>query len=164
MSEATPLTFEANDKLGLKPFSEKLERFLLVEHDFVEGSLVVSLNAPFGSGKSTFLSMWKSDFDKRREATPTIPKAVIINAWESDYCGEPLLPIVNALIKAAGDGESAKESGAAHRIREAAKDVGWFFTGLANRFASDWSGIDPMAAGKVAEEKNTSDKRKSQTS
>ena len=65
MEDAAHLTFEATDKLGLKRFSGKLERFLSVEHDFVDGSLVVSLNAPFGAGKTTSLSVWKSDLDKR---------------------------------------------------------------------------------------------------
>jgi KAP family P-loop domain len=153
MSTITPLTFDVYDKLGLKPFSEKLERFLMVEHDFVEGSLVVSLNAPFGAGKTTFLSMWKSDLDKRRESAPAIPKVIIINAWESDYCGDPLLSIVNGLIKAAGGDESAKTSKAAGRLREAAKDIGWFVTGLANNMASHWTGLDPVSAGELAEDK-----------
>ena len=52
MSEIIPMTFEEHDKLELKPFSAKLEKFLMVEHDFVEGSLVISLNAPFGAGKT----------------------------------------------------------------------------------------------------------------
>src|SRR6185369_6813478 len=97
MGDTTPITFEEYDKLGLKPFSQKLEKFLMVEHDFVEGSLVVSLDAPFGAGKTTFLSMWKSDLEKRRETEGTVPKTVMINAWESDYCGDPLLSIVNGL-------------------------------------------------------------------
>jgi hypothetical protein len=33
MSETAPLTFEAYDKLGLKPFSEKLERYLMVTEE-----------------------------------------------------------------------------------------------------------------------------------
>ena len=60
MSETIKLTFDEHDKLGLKPFSQNLERFLMVEHNFVEGGLVVGLNAPFGAGKTTYLSMWKS--------------------------------------------------------------------------------------------------------
>ena len=40
MEETSPITFEKDDRLGLKPFSEKLEKFLMVENDFVEGSLV----------------------------------------------------------------------------------------------------------------------------
>ena len=146
----TPLTFDAHDKLGLKQFSEKLERFLIVEHDFVEGSLVVSLNAPFGAGKTTFLSMWKSDLDKRRKNDPAIPKAVVVNAWDSDYCGDPLLSLVDALIKAAGANEESKD---AARLREAAKDVGWFVVGLANDLTSHLTGLDPVAAAELAEEK-----------
>ncbi|MSU59071.1 MAG: hypothetical protein EXS35_13040 [Pedosphaera sp.] len=151
MSELIRLTFDEHDKLGLRPFGQKLERFLMVEHDFVEGGLVVALNAPFGAGKTTFLSMWKSDLDKRKEADPSIPKAIILNAWESDYCGDPLLSVVNALIKTVGADESAKE--AAGRLREAAKDVGWFVVGLANDLVSHWSGLDPVSAGELAEDK-----------
>src|SRR5258706_2225078 len=153
MSEIASLTFEEHDKLNLKHFSEKLEMFMMVEHDFVEGSLVVSLNAPFGAGKTTFLSMWKSDLEKRRQADSNVPKVVILNAWESDYCGDPLLSIVNALIKAAGNDEAAINSKAVDNLREAAKDVGWFVTGLANNLASHWAGIDPVAAGELAEDK-----------
>src|ERR1017187_7496557 len=151
MSETAQLTFEATDKLGLKPFSEKLEKFLIVEHDFVEGSLVVSLNAPFGAGKTTFLSMWKSDLDKRRESNSAIPKAITINGWESDYCGDPLLSIVNELIKCVSNNESSTPPEAADRLREAVKDVGWFATGLANKLVSHWTGLDPASAGKLAE-------------
>lgn len=153
MSVTIPLTFAAYDKLGLKPFGEKLERYLTVEHDFVEGSLVVALNAGFGAGKTTFLSMWKADLDERREKDPAVPKATIVNAWESDYCGDPLLSIVNVLIKAAGGDGSADNTESANRLREAAKDVGWFVTGLANNLVAHWTGVDPVSAGELAESK-----------
>jgi hypothetical protein len=146
----TALTFEADDKLSLKEFCDRFERYLLVEHDFVEGSLVVSLNAPFGAGKTTFLSMWKSDIEKRRQSDPSLPKGVIVNAWDSDYCGDPLLSLIDTLIKAAG--AETNELGA-QRLREAAKDVGWFLLGLANSVTSHLSGIDPAEAAKLAEEK-----------
>jgi hypothetical protein len=145
------MTFDDHDKLALKPFSQKLERFLIVEHDFVEGGLVIALNGSFGAGKTTFLSMWKSDLDKRKEADSAIPKPIILNAWESDFCGDPLLSIVNALIKAAGADESTKE--AAGRLRDAAKDVGWFVIGMTNDLASHWTGLDPVSAGELAESK-----------
>ncbi len=153
MNDTITLTFEDHDKLDLKPFSQKLERFLMIEHGFVDGSLVVSLNAPFGAGKTTFLSMWKSDLDKRKEGEPVLPKAIIINAWESDYCGDPLLSILNGLIRAAGDEEPAKAGEATGRLREAAKEVGWFVTGLANNLVSHWTGLDPKSAGELAEDK-----------
>ena len=145
----TAPTFD-DDKLGLKPFSEKLERFLMVEHDFVEGSLVVSLNAPFGSGKTTFLSMWNADLDQRRSADTSLPKTIFLNAWESDFCGDALLSIVTGLANAAGGAGSHELEPKAHRLREAAKDVAWFATGLANKLASKWTGVDPVAAGDFA--------------
>jgi KAP family P-loop domain len=160
MSETTQLTFVATDKLDLKPFREKLEKFLIVEHDFVEGSLVVSLNAPFGAGKTTFLSMWKSDLDTRRASDPAIPKVITVNAWESDYCGDPLLSIVNGLIKSVSTDESSTEFKDADKLREAAKDVGWFATGLANKLVSNWTGLDPAEAGKFTEEKKQNRKPK----
>jgi len=50
-------TFE-DDLLKLKAFSQRLEEFIAVEHDYIEGSLVVALSSKYGSGKSTFLKMW----------------------------------------------------------------------------------------------------------
>jgi len=109
-----------------------LERFLLTEHTFVEGSLVVSLNAPFGSGKTTFLRMWADDLTARRVGAPELPRPVIINAWESDYCGDPLLALVSALSRALADTTApAPEPSNAEGIREAAKDLLWFGVGLA---------------------------------
>jgi KAP family P-loop domain len=153
VSEIIKLTFDQHDKLGLKPFSEKLERFLMVEHDFVEGGLAVALIAPFGAGKTTFLSMWKTDLDKRRESNPAIPSAIFINAWESDYYGDPFLSVVSGLIRPTGGEETTQNSKSAARLHEAAKDVGWFVTGLANNLVSHWTGIDPVSAGELAEDK-----------
>jgi len=51
------MTFE-EDQLNLRQFCDDLEKFLLTDHQFMNESLVISLNAPFGSGKSTFLEMW----------------------------------------------------------------------------------------------------------
>lgn len=153
MNETTALSFEQHDKLALKAFCQKLERFLIVEHGFVEGGLVVSLNAPFGAGKTTFLSMWKGDLDDRRQKDATTPQVIMLNAWESDYCGDPLLSIVAELIKAAKGDAPDSEQSAAHRLREAAKDVAWFSIGLANKVASSWIDLDPLAAGELAEAK-----------
>lgn len=130
MSQPTQQTFEQSDKFELKSFSERLEKFLTVEHEFVEGSLVVSLNAPFGSGKSTFLSMWKADLD--RQQAPDRPKAIMLNAWESDYCGDPLLSVVTGLIASV----SIRDETVGEKLREAAKDLTWFTLGLANKVVS----------------------------
>src|SRR5436190_22511620 len=96
----------ADDKLSLKNFSETLESFLSVEHDFVEGSLVIGLNAPFGSGKTTFLSMWKADMESRKSNGQVAPEIISLNAWEDDFCGDPLLSIVTAFVNATPNSES----------------------------------------------------------
>jgi len=46
--------------LELSAFAKRLERFIEVEHHFVQGSLVVGLSSKFGSGKTTFLKMWRT--------------------------------------------------------------------------------------------------------
>lgn len=153
MKQGATLKFATDDKLGLEPFCQKLERFLIIEHSFVEGSLTVSLNAPFGAGKTTFLQMWKTSLDERRKAHPDTPHAILLNAWESDYCGDPLLAIVADLIEAAKPAPEAADTPAGKRLREAAKDVAWFTLGLANKVAANWSGVDPLSAAKLAEDK-----------
>jgi tRNA A37 threonylcarbamoyladenosine biosynthesis protein TsaE len=42
------------DVFSLEEFAKNLESYIKVDHRFVSGSLVVSLNARFGAGKSTF--------------------------------------------------------------------------------------------------------------
>ncbi len=160
MSENSALNFKDYDKLERKCFCEKLENFLLIEHDFVEGSLVVSLNAPFGSGKTTFLSMWKDDFEGRKKMDEKLPTAIILNAWESDYCGDPLLSIVASLIHVAETDEPKEAASRLKLLRDAAEDIAWFSIGSTNSTFSKWAGIDPLAGVKLAKEKKESKKPK----
>ena len=97
-------TFE-EDLLGLEDFAKRLERFIQVESNYVEGSLVLGLSSKFGSGKTTFLRMWMASIQGSDEANK--PLVVFLNAWESDYWGDPLFAIVSALIDAI---ERSKES------------------------------------------------------
>ena len=83
----------SEDLIGLKEFATELEDFIKVEKGFVEGSLVISLNAPFGSGKTTFLKMWKNEI-KNQSPKDSQPILVDLNAWESDYYGDPLFAII----------------------------------------------------------------------
>ena len=145
-------TFKKDDLLGREQFSQKLEKFVLVEKDYVEGSLVIALNGGFGSGKSAFIEMWASSLTERRGKGEFAPMPVILNAWESDHCGDPLISILSGLLKAVkswkGD-DKPNES----KLREAAKDVGWFAAGLVNEFSAKALGINPVKAGELAEKK-----------
>lgn len=136
----------SEDLLGRQPFAEQLERFISVEHEYVAGSLVIALSASFGSGKSTFLSMWKESLSKKEDGEK--PLVINLNAWESDYYGDPLFAIISAIIETV---DSTDESPA--KLVEAAKDFGNFVTAIGNQVAKKFSGIDAIAAGKHAQEK-----------
>jgi hypothetical protein len=160
MSQESLISFEKTDRLDLKQFCERLESYLLVEHDYVEGGLVVALNAGFGAGKTTFVRMWENDLRSRREKGQFVPMPLVLNAWESDYCGEPLLAILANLIEAidAWNGEVKEDEKSA--LKEAAKDVAWFTLGLGNGVAAKFTGVDAVKAGDFAEGKKTARKSK----
>jgi hypothetical protein len=143
-------TFKDHDKLKVSEFAKRFENYVLIDHQFVDDSLVVSLNGSFGTGKTFFLKCWEADLLARRAAARELPVPVMVNAWHDDYCGEPLLSIINALIKQAkvsGGNEKADE------LKEAFKDVGHFIIGMANGIAANWAGFDPVAAGDYADGK-----------
>ncbi len=147
-------TFTEKDCLGREDFCRRLEAFVGVERHFVEGGLVVSLNAPFGSGKTTFLKMWENDLLGRRKNNSSIPMPIFLNAWEDDYCGDPLVAILSNLTRVVRENkiDTPTEKGAKKFI-EAAKEAAWFSLGLMNGIASNTVGIDPVAAGEFAESK-----------
>ena len=149
-------TFQETDAFGWSKFSDKLESFLLIERDFVEGSLVVSLNAPFGSGKTTFIQMWKNHLNERRDSGIQAPLFILLNAWEDDYCGDPLLSLVDAIEKELQSREPDKETKQGMvALRDATRDVGWYMLGMANSAVGHWTGLDPVAAGEFAETKKS---------
>jgi len=139
-------TFD-NDLLDLRPFAERLHRFIDVEHQFVDGSLVIALSSKFGSGKTTFFQIWKADLENSTEDQKT-PLVISLNAWESDYYGDPLFAIISGLV------DRVRESGqSADSIVEAAKDIGWFATAIGGQIVQKATGIDAIAAGALAEAK-----------
>jgi hypothetical protein len=157
-----------DDLLSRKEFSDRLERFLLTEHQFADDALVVSLQAPFGSGKTYFLENWKNSLQQRRtEKQPdtenkTLPRAIMLNAWESDYCGDPLLALISAIIKNLKSDTTKEEKQNIQQIKkalkdmgnfglEAFKDIGNFGLSLANSTVSSCFGADPLAAKEYAE-------------
>ncbi|MEQ9414808.1 MAG: P-loop NTPase fold protein, partial [Cyclobacteriaceae bacterium] len=140
------LTTFDNDLVGWKDFSVRLHEYIDVEHHFVKGSFVIALTAPFGSGKSTFINMWKDHLEK--SDADSVPHLSVLNAWEADYCGAPLFALIHALLKA-----FPENSNLANQVRNAASDIGWFSSALLNQFVSHLTGLDPFAAGELAETK-----------
>ena len=135
------------DLIGLREFSQRLLQFIDVEHHFVDGSLVIGLSSKYGSGKTTFFRMLKNDLEKGDSVIgPVI--VVSLNAWESDFFGDPLFSILSALVGRVK--ESGKE---ADSIVFAAKNLGWFATAIGSQVVSKFTGIDPAAAGEFTEKK-----------
>ena len=139
-------TFD-NDLLGLRPFADRLHGFIEVEDQFVDGSLVIALSSKFGSGKTTFFQMWKADLDSRAK-DPNTPLVISLNAWESDYYGDPLFAIISGLIDRVRENAESADS-----IVDAAKDIGWFATAIGGQIVKKVSGIDALSAGAFAEGK-----------
>lgn len=146
------INFE-EDLLGLEGFAKRLESFIATEHDYVEDSLVLALTSKFGSGKTTFLQMWKTSLERAEDKTNK-PLVILLNAWESDYYGDPLFAIISALVEHLETGGHS-----AATLVNAAKDFGWFATAIGSQVVKKMTGIDPVAAGELAEKKKKKKKQ-----
>nr|VFK50932.1 MAG: KAP family P-loop domain-containing protein [Candidatus Kentron sp. TUN]VFK52115.1 MAG: KAP family P-loop domain-containing protein [Candidatus Kentron sp. TUN]VFK52157.1 MAG: KAP family P-loop domain-containing protein [Candidatus Kentron sp. TUN] len=138
------------DLLDLHDFSDRLERFIETELDFVEGSLVVALSSKFGSGKTTFLRMWQTALEAAPEAEGK-PLVISLNAWESDYYGDPLFAIISALAETI----QRKDQESAEKLRGKAKRLGQLTVTMGSQLLNKHIGIDPIAANKIVEAKQT---------
>ena len=149
---------DEHDLLGHKGFADILEKFIEIEQLFVPGGLVLSLSSPYGTGKTTFLKLWKAELEACEdekldagdcEASDGKPLVVMLNAWDSDYVGDPLFAIVSSLVEAINDSAEPERG---KPIMEAAKDIGWFAVGMAGQLAGKIL-INPISAGDFAEKK-----------
>lgn len=107
------LNFNTNDIFKRKKFVENLMRIVdewdQLKHE--NESLVMSLDAPWGSGKSYLLNMWRNwlisneNFDKNYYVT-------YYNAWENDDCDNAFIPLVYKLqeMDASEEGDQAFET------------------------------------------------------
>lgn len=59
----------------------------------VQAPLVLSLDSPWGTGKTTFVKLWRDSLQKEQK------QSVYFNAWETDYAEDPLIVLVSELDK-----------------------------------------------------------------
>lgn len=158
MENIKRITSFEDDLFDLKGFKGRLEVFIETEQNYVEGGLVIALSSKYGSGKTTFLDMWKSSIDNDKKNPDKEGELVLVslNAWESDYFGDPLFAIVSGLVEQIG-----KDDKNAVNIMEAAKDLGWFSAAIFSQVSRKLTGVDPVAAGDVAEKKKNKRKEAS---
>src|SRR5687768_17042097 len=74
----------AHDRLRRKDEAEQLTT--LVEH--APTPLVLSLDAEWGTGKTTFVRMWRQLLEDSSH------KTIYFNAWETDFIADPLVALV----------------------------------------------------------------------
>lgn len=157
----TPPDSYTTDLLSRQPFAEKMEAFILTEHDFVDGGLVVSLNAQFGSGKSKFIEMWSRDLRFRQKEQRELPTSVVINAWETDFCNDPLIAIISALSEALRDRDCPAYSETdANALLSAVKNVSAFTGALANGVIDHFTGANILDAAEAVKENAKEKSRK----
>ncbi|WP_050801851.1 KAP family P-loop NTPase fold protein [Shewanella sp. HN-41] len=77
----------AADKLDRSKEIENLTPVLLN----VEAPLVFAIDAPWGGGKTTFIKLWQQFLKYEGK------ESLYLNAWESDFAEDPLLPMLSVL-------------------------------------------------------------------
>jgi hypothetical protein len=81
------------DKFQRKPFADRLTRAITCFSPLVDGAYVLSLNACFGSGKTTFFNMWKDELETNQH------KVIYLNAWDTDFDEDPVMAILHSLLE-----------------------------------------------------------------
>ncbi len=82
-----------NDKLKRKSEVENLSH--LVKN--MDPPTVLSINSPWGTGKTTFIKMWKSYLEKNNVVS------LYFNAWETDFAEDPLVAFLGEMNSSLGD-------------------------------------------------------------
>lgn len=77
---------------------DKLERWKEIENLSpvllnAQAPLVFALDAPWGGGKTTFIKLWQHYLAQDSQKKVSI----YLNAWESDFSHDPLIPLLSAL-------------------------------------------------------------------
>ncbi|HLP47750.1 MAG TPA: P-loop NTPase fold protein, partial [Candidatus Kapabacteria bacterium] len=77
----------SNDKLNRKAIIENLTRLITNLHQ----PFVISINSPWGTGKTVFIKMWEQYLKNENFAT------LYFNAWENDFSSEPLISLLSEI-------------------------------------------------------------------
>ena len=94
-------TIYKDDLLNRLPFAESLYNLIAKEKPILQDndSLVVAIDAPWGTGKTYFLNLFEKTLGKLNEDNKNNFTIVKYNAWQNDDFDEPLLSLLYCLIK-----------------------------------------------------------------
>lgn len=87
-SEIDPANIWGDDALAREKVAVALTNLVKPE----TGPLVLTLNGGWGTGKTFFLRRWQAQLEHKESL-----KAIYFNAWEDDYCVDPLVAIIGQL-------------------------------------------------------------------
>jgi KAP family P-loop domain len=121
------------DCFDRKPFADKLTTAITVWHELEESAYVLSLNASFGAGKTTFLKGWQEDL-KTQEF-----EALYLNAWESDMDEDPIMALVECLM----EGLPASARGV-KKLKESSKKLAGAVLAVSNKVVEHVTGVDVL--------------------
>ncbi len=76
-----------NDKLNREPLIENLTRLITD----LNQPFVISINSPWGTGKTVFIKMWEQYLKNKNFVT------LYFNAWENDFANEPLISLIGEI-------------------------------------------------------------------
>ena len=93
-----------DDELGREKIAERLTNLIRNQQE----PFIISINGQWGTGKTFLLKRWQKDLGKDQF------RAIYYNAWEDDFCDDPLLSIIGQMS------EQFKEG----KFKELAKQVG----------------------------------------
>ena len=82
----------SDDKFNRKVIAENLTKII----ESQSKPMVISLDSDWGTGKTTFVKMWKNLLDTDRDYNSKF-NTLYFNAWEHDYIKDPLLAIFSEI-------------------------------------------------------------------
>ena len=101
-----------NDLLDRKEIEPILSQFI----SSGTGAFTLALDAPWGTGKSTFLKMWQISLNAKGH------QCIYFNAWEVDYATDPLVPMISN-ISTQIDQTKGKTAGLMKKLRKVSSSI-----------------------------------------
>lgn len=142
----TTKSFETFDQFALSAFADRFERALLAESPFADGSLIVSLNGKFGTGKTCFLEMFKNRLEEKSKR-----EVIYVNAWKNDFFNEPVVAIASEIL-AHIERQATVSDDLKRTLKSAFYTVIGTAASLTNQIINQVTGIDAIRTCRQVEE------------
>ncbi|KAF1074535.1 P-loop NTPase fold protein [Halodesulfovibrio sp. MK-HDV] len=134
---ATPEAPFENDKLG----REKSIRNLTTLMEGTDTPMVMTVSAPWGSGKSSFVKMWKAHLESEKGGRHP---CIMFDAWKHDFHKEPLLAVMGEIGSYLAS--QKKDSSNCSKAVDACLNHLPFLLRIGEKALKLYSTVDPTAA------------------